>query len=62
MIDINCNSVAVKELSPKGIVYPSGTVYYAFECDPLFLSFTYNADKDVVTTKDCQALPIIGAF
>ena len=58
IIGVNYNSVGVKALAPKGIVYPSSkcTIYYKLVYNPPFILFAFDAVKDLERTKEYHAL------
>ena len=54
MIQVNCNSVEVKEFAPKGILYPAGNIYYNIKCNPPFVTFTYKTANNLVKIESGQ--------
>ena len=61
MIQIHCNSAEVKELAPKGILYPTGNIFYNHQCKPAFVSFTFKTDSVVVKSEGGQVMSQISA-
>ena len=62
MVHIHCNSMEVKELAPKGILYPVGNVYYNHQCNPLFVTFSFKTTNGAVKTGGGQVLAQISTI